>query len=745
MKGIVGRFSHYRKNLLKNRAKIGLFALYYIISFVLIFILLTYLSPNIIALFSKSPETSSITLSGNDLLYNTQSVGIDAAGNRITTTLDDNAIVYDVNEYKNIQSIKLDIAGLNRLQAQVFWVSDNEQFTESKSIWFTCQDGANIIEIPNNNVRYIRLDFTNQANISFIFDSITFSMFDSFPIILFLSILLAGVVSILFVDILINKRKLLKSIYNNFMYSIDIKAIKSEKGMFKQSNIFTACIIITAIACYFFTLANPSMSIDDEFYPPDIYGRYNSFSGIAQGRWSGWLINKLITIFEFLPVFSGLFIVVGILLSCYIWANLFDRITNHRISDISKTVFCCGLISFSYTANIFIFMQSSAQYLVAFPIAAFLAWLFNEMISKRIKWLGGSLLFVFVGTLANDYGYPFYAISIFIIILLYIYYDDSDCYSYKMIFFNLFRYIGLLIASVIAFEIIGKLLRFIFNVQKSNYLDGFILYRIKDGLSNFRRILDFKEIFLYDTTGHIIFLLSLLLIIFSILLSIHRRSFKIFIISFMLILSPYALSFLTGNFQFPYRSRTNISLFFGFSLMFIFMQFERVGIKYLKVKLPLKWVCLPLLAFLILAQCRMMNEIFYVDYLRYQFDLSTGKEIIHDIGEKNPENKPVVLLGRFDFVSPLTTQYEVAGHSYFYWERNYSADYELYSGRIVNFFIRHGYEIKINRLTKKEEFERALDAFNAMPAYPVDGYIRDCGDYLLIKLGNETLLGSKIQ
>ena len=690
----------------------------------------------------NSLQKQPIGFSQEELYQNLH--GFERDGETITSLHDDPWIDISMGETRLglRMYINLILEEEQILNTQIFYKRSGGQFTEERSFWFQSHNGLNIIQKPISSYDYLRLDLTNKSDESMVVVDVIVGNYQ-YNWVRFWATNVSMLLLLVFVFLYIGNKKIprIKNIYLQIINSNKVKEWsqieKKEKKVlsniqliFKHSKGFYIATLLVLIGCYFFTLANPSMGVDDEAFAKYFYQHVS----LLAGRWTYlvwiWAFGTL----RFLPMSTDFFVVISLYISVIIYAHILDLVSRNQVSEVGKTFFSCGVISFSYTAHLFVFMGANINVMPIFFITSVCILVFYKMLQNQLNKIVGSIIFIFLGMLANDYGYQFIAVALFVLLLLMLTFDDERVLTLKKTILVIFYYTGLTILSVIGYFSIGRLLQRIYGVGHSPYTAGYLGHDFSQG---FRSVLlhvvyVLRSLYQSDETMRMIFIISIILLIVSIINSIRKKNMLIFFAAVFLCLSPFLLAILLGNKYMPVRTFLHIALFFGFSLFYIYDTLRRFPI----IGIVLKYCIAVIFSIVILNQVIRMNTIFYIDFERYQWDRHVSQTIITDINRVNEEDKPILLLGIKNFEHPYGV-YDAVGHSFFKWDRSGRLDLELSSTRILKFWEFLGYDFTIARVS---DYDLLFEFFESMPAFPLDGYIIDAGDFIIIKIGEHSNL-----
>ena len=691
----------------------------------------------------NSLQSQPIELSQEELYQNLQ--GFEVDGDTIISLHGDPWIDVSVGERRLglRMYINLVLEEGQVLNTQIYYRDNVSWFVEERSFWVQTHNGLNIIEKPIPPFNYLRLDLTDQADERIIVekvivDNYQYNRAGFFVIIVSMLLILA------LVCLYIGNERIprIQKIYGQLVKSYKLKKwtefcqkegrlLSSIQSVFKHSKGFYITTLLVLIGCFLFTLTNPSIGMDDIYFAKFFYPEHVS---LMVDRWTYILWLWVIGTLKFLPMSTDFIVVIFLYISGIIYAHLLDVVSKNQVSEVGKTIFSCGVISFSYTAHLFIFMSANIMVMPAFLMTAICMLVFYKMWTNQLNKMVGSAIFIFAGMMANDYGYQFIAVALFILLLLMLTFDDEKVLTLKKTILVTLCYVGLTVLSIIGYYGIGRLLQMIYGVERQAYTTRFFAHDFSQGLISvlFRIVGGIGNMYRVSNTMRMIFIISIVLLVVSVIDSIRKKNIVIFLVAALLCLSPFLLPILLGNMNLPLRTLMHIALFFGFALFYTYDTLRRIPI----IGIVLKYCSAIIIASVILRQVILMNTIFYIDFERYQWDRQVSYTMITDINRINTEDKPILFIGQIDFNHPYGT-YEFIGRSIFWWDRFGILHSELRSDHVLTFWNFIGYQFTVAPIP---DYDLLLEWYESMPAFPQEGYIIDTGDFILIKVGEGTNL-----
>lgn len=244
-----------------------------------------------------------------------------------------------------------------------------------------------------------------------------------------------------------------------------------------------------------------------------------------------------------------------------------------------------------------------------------------------------------------------------------------------------------------------------------------------------------------NSTGSKIILASS--IIFTILIfyfSLKKNKY-ILIYGLLLFVLNFLPFLLTGNYNIQYRVFSPFCFFISITFILLYQLLRERKIPNL---------IFPIFCFFIVFyQSQEINKIFYTEYLKFQDDRLFAYSINLELNRRGI-NKPVLFIGTRENTK-LRQDYNIEAPeiniSIFNWDRYLDVYFELFSFRPYKFMSEQGYPVR--NFSEEHKFldKDDCDAFilkvkklsKDMEMYPKGGFIKDCGDFVLIKIGKSKL------
>lgn len=501
------------------------------------------------------------------------------------------------------------------------------------------------------------------------------------------------------------------------------------QNMWKKNPTYWALVILTAALCFGFTLTNPSMGVDDESF-----GRF--FRGtdlLEQGRFFSHYMLYILDTYDFLPFWRDFFALILIICGATGITHAYQLFSGERFSVHAQTALVCVALAFPYMAHQWIFMMTTVEigYLYVMTALCLLS-MYQVFLGHRTvaNCIGLVLLFLLTSILSEQ-GTTLLLTCGTASLALHVLYSPSPA-GWKSLLAQYSIFLILLAVTMLTSQLLGRLVVWLNGLDYVGYVGSYILYDLQNlpySVCKFliafpgqlwNRALQDKALLCY-------LFLCVVLLGSGIRSCIRRKSLMPILVMMATALAPLGLMLVTGNVTLDPRTLVNLGLATGLPAGLLLVEAGELHISLFR----LKWVAVALVALLVVNFSRSMNRIFYTDELKYQRDKALMESVITDLRETDYElAKPVVFLGlpegpEYVMDSPITT-------SIYVWDRVFSKEDELESGRIFRFFQAHGYPLQtVDNINPQQLYTQV----SAMPSYPSDGYIKDCGQYVLVRLG----------
>lgn len=512
--------------------------------------------------------------------------------------------------------------------------------------------------------------------------------------------------------------------------------------LFSRFDFYWAGLIFVSILSFGFFLTNHSVGIDDEII--ELYSGY--YNMVMENRIGRIISGSLFHTFDYLPFwreFLGVFLyVIGTTLHVqnFIKYLKFDKFTFDKKSAL---IFSSIAVSFPYIAFHMIFMLTCLEQGINMLISALAVDCFYKYFSDKKKKYYLIICVILLAFILSVYeiGLLFFLISCCFIQLINLIFNKA--YLIKNFQKELCSSFAICASGLSIVYLLVFVSKKILNIAYER-MEEFCKYDFSS-LNEF--IISFKQNMVYFIRGFIntlhynfgsvvIVLSALIFISFILFYTLKKKNLYIIIAGLILSLLPLSVLFITGNPNLPYRDYSAFSFFCAIAVTVLYTVFKNNKI--------LSRIIVLIVGLIVLYQSQEMNQIFYTENIKFENDKHFAYMIMYDLKRLNLEEKPVVFTGLREHLK-FKTFYEEAAElnlSIFNWDR-YDFQYnEIFVVRPFFFMNGLGFDIKslyqsdiLNEVNKEEFINEVILNTKSMNIYPVEGSIRDMGNYVIIKIG----------
>lgn len=515
-------------------------------------------------------------------------------------------------------------------------------------------------------------------------------------------------------------------------------------------------VIITALLGFGFNLTHYTVNMDTLSFD-----RY--FTGqelLNQSRFGAVLLNKIFNVMNFNPFFVDFLAVIFLITAAILFCALFKKVSNNKLSPIVYTIFSCFLISYPLIPEIFACTPASLNICLLYSLTAFVLILFNEYLSnkKQIFLISSALILCLVISMYESFA-AVLLVGLFMILILKVLYTEKK-YTFKEMFLFSLNFIFLLCIALSLNTIIIKCIRSALDITATGFASKVMSYEyfgIVGGLKYLVETTIVKFIAKAFCYVPIAFLLiaSILSFIMSIIFSIKRKNFLIFILFVGLIIATHSLSIIQGMAPL-YRSCQTFAVFVGF----IFMLLAQI-ISTMKCKSFIKAFLIFIIFLGIFYQVKDLHKWFYVNYMRYEEEKNASLLICNEIEKKYGEDFPVMVIGGMKLsnninqyvympldtwnrkvYNQILTFFKIDCEQDYYIripETNIVASYISWgntsfgepSVETIKLFNYLGYDFTAGTV---EMYEKSLELSENLPSWPKEGSIIKANNFILVNL-----------
>ncbi|MGN0167566.1 MAG: glucosyltransferase domain-containing protein [Acetatifactor sp.] len=549
---------------------------------------------------------------------------------------------------------------------------------------------------------------------------------------------------------------------------------------FFQNKCYCALLLLTALLSYGFAVTHYSIGMDDTAIP--LYFE----EGLAPyvGRWTLFIINKVLPIGDFAPWLVELLSVLILMLSATLWCVLWKRICEPGVEiPVWGYAFVAGIfLSCPLISEVFVFYLHNGVCTGYGVVALALLSLLNSLrVGANRKEITREVLFsALLLCVALGFYESFVIVYIMGAVMMFflcrlLYGKKNEDNGFKKSFLpwagrGLLVLLLALLGRAVVLAVIKAAYRLdslsIYNVQYRKFFGDIFTTENELQMVLKRFIMKYYVNALVYLPITVLVAALVCIGIAAVYFGIKKRDGLLPLCFAALVILPIAMSLLEGLAT-RYRSAQYVPVIGAFAvlLLFVFLYTH-------KPQKVLKALCTGLLGILLFHQAVEMNKWFYVDYLKYQDTVRVMETIAYDLEREFDTSKPVVFRGAYK------VPYEIASEAYIgfdSWqfqaicrltdpfdihikEKYYAEDAAAYvfaempvvstlqwgvtafdgtSQQLINFWNMHGIGgfSCVKDLAVIEEAERIRSEEN-MPGYPQDGYLKECDDYIIINMSD---------
>jgi len=415
----------------------------------------------------------------------------------------------------------------------------------------------------------------------------------------------------------------------------------------QQNRLLMLLNVVVIFLGYGFILWNSSIYIDDTAVDRYLYGS----DLLVVGRFANLIINRLTGLFQYAPFWQNAVALIFLLFGTVIWCILLQSAAKGSLSKTALAVFSTVFVSYPIIHRIFIYMCGALTICMCYLIIA-LALFYTEEFFKSKKYKPLVIASTLCGIAVNMYEsfVPVYICGMFCILILN-YLNSESKLGFKPIVKKSAVMLLPVSVGIILHLVIGKAIVAIFAIEGYGVADRSIIWGTKSffnvAISFFKEVI--TKFFLAGTVYFSIFIFALaiaVMICITAVLCAKRRSFVLFLLFSGLILSNFSLSILMG-FASSYRMCQVFSLFIAFTFMLL--------VTLLKKKKGVYAIALCVITLIVLNQTRDLNQWFYLNHMRYEYDKTIAVNVGVDIQKVDYSDKPVVFVGKKESTNWMRT------------------------------------------------------------------------------------------
>jgi len=458
--------------------------------------------------------------------------------------------------------------------------------------------------------------------------------------------------------------------------------------------------------------------------------------------------------FECLPFWIDFLGLLVFQVAAIVWSIFYIRVSGGNLTKNYTIIFASMLISSPIIAHLFIFMGCMYSVALIFLLIGFSLYVLHSnnsglLIRKSdisVKLLSKLVLIIILISISIaliEWAIAAFMLGYFTGLFLECISgaDVKKRYPLNVLFLNIILIVCILILSIGANKAITHLFQYLNGTIVDNYRLHYVLWNIHGNMfiQFMKMIHDLFNVFCHGGLFNKVFVMSLIInSLIAFLFCVKKKSIVPVLLLICIIGSAFSFNIITCNPRLEPRIYLYLSIPVAFSFMLIVYVLFSITFGTLNRKrnylfsVPTKFVRIVILFFVIsitLYQTKELSRLFYHEYLRYEADVRTAYNIIHEIELLSETlTKPVVFIGPFKSNATIRFGYIVFEH-----DRWNIPEKMLSQGRIINFIKQLGYNM--NYVTSENNLSLALVQSKNMPSYPKRGSIKEFNNYIIVKFG----------
>ena len=446
-----------------------------------------------------------------------------------------------------------------------------------------------------------------------------------------------------------------------------------------ENRLYMGILLLTAVCAYGYKVTNVTIGIDDT---PSLYYFEEGLIAIV-GRWVLFLLNKVISLAEFVPFVTDFAAVLLLIAAAIVWSALFYSVFGEKIPVVGYAHFAAVFVSCPLISEVFTYFLHNGIAIGYLSCAVSLCFMreWQSSIRKQRKGsgLGEKLFCPAVTKLAAAAVFLWIAMGCyesFMILwlagLLLLLLSERICLGTERtartgergVFGTL---AGGALAALAAVLLRSLMIVVLTKAFRLEYLQGEAVQRsvtemlgwmVQPGAFGelamiLKRTFVLYGVFAYAYLPIRIFVLSAVVITVVTLVRVIRgRDLWALILLPAAYLAAFSLLFIEGKATL-YRSAQFVPVFCGYgALLFAYIIYELTGSPgrgvHRKLCLGMRGIAVAVLVVITWNQCMDMTKWFYIDKQKYDVAVKTVDQIALDLERDFDTSKPVIFTGNYE-------------------------------------------------------------------------------------------------
>lgn len=573
------------------------------------------------------------------------------------------------------------------------------------------------------------------------------------------------------------------------------KVMQKWKGYgnrFLQNRLYMGILLLTAVCAYGFKVTNATIGIDDT---PSLYYFEEGLIAIV-GRWVLFLLNKVVSLAEFVPFVTDFAAVILLVLAAVVWSALFYSVLGDRVPVVGYAFFGAVFLSCPLISEVFTYFLHNGI-AIGYLCCGISLCCVREWQSSTRKIQKGSHIRERLGSLAIA---KIMAAAVFLWIAMGCYESFMILWLAGLLLLLLTERIALgrqqkdvfttlvagAVSALLAIVLRSLMIVVVTKAFHLEYLQGEAVQRsvtemlgwmLQPGAFSelamiLKRTFVLYGVFAYAYLPIRIFVLSFFVIAVVTLVRVIRgRDLWALVLLPAAYLAAFSLLFVEGKATL-YRSAQFLPIFCGYgALLLVYGIWQLTGTSAKKAKNTAGRKIsggMRALTFLVLAvitwnQCMDMTRWFYIDKKKYDVAVKTVDQIAMDLERDFDTSKPVIFTGNYEIPYSIIQDAYVSYSSPVYYKMKRLTDLvdpdllDKYNRGSKGVWVaqtpalsvidwgRYAFDSdaelvkffkmhghQLNALEDISLYAEAEKESLDRPEYPQEGYIVDKGDYIIV-------------
>ena len=446
-----------------------------------------------------------------------------------------------------------------------------------------------------------------------------------------------------------------------------------------ENRLYMGILLLTAVCAYGYKVTNVTIGIDDT---PSLYYFEEGLIAIV-GRWVLFLLNKVITLAEFVPFVTDFAAVILLIAAAIVWSALFYSVFGEKLPMMGYAFFAAVFVSCPLISEVFTYFLHNGiaiGYLSCAVSLCFMREWQNSMRKQRkgsgfwekpdcrtVTKLAAAAVFLWIAMGCYESFMILWLAGLLLLLL-----SERICLGTERtarigergVFGTLAGGALAALAAVLLRSLMIVVLTKAFHLE---YLQGEAVQRsvtemlgwmVQPGafgelIMILKRTFVLYGVFAYAYLPIRIFVLSAVVItVITLVRVIRGRDLWALILLPAAYLAAFSLLFIEGKATL-YRSAQFLPIFCGYgALLFAYIIYELTGSPgrgvHRKLCLGTRGIAVAVLAVITWNQCMDMTKWFYIDRQKYDAAVKTVDQIALDLERDFDTSKPVIFTGNYE-------------------------------------------------------------------------------------------------